>query len=98
MKQEILKIPLDKGTKYIGPFDIEFKPGNELTNNWEVIRVSLLQGLQLAVYNRDLASILINDADIEFLWNQETRSIIANYENLSFVDFFSAVIQHKCIP
>lgn len=98
MKQEILKIPLDRGTKYIGPFDIEFKAGNELTNDWEVIRVPLFPGLQLAVYNRDLASILINDADIEFLWNKETQYLIANYEKLTFVEFFEAVIQHKCIP
>lgn len=98
MNQKILKIPLNRETKYIGPFDIEFKAGNELTNDWEVIRVPLLPGLQLAVYNRDLASILTNDVDIEFLWNQETRSIIANYEKLSFVEFFEAVIQHKCIP
>ena len=98
MKQEILKIPLDRGTKYIGPFDIEFKAGNELTNDWEVIRVPLLPGLQLAVFNRDLASILINDADIEFLWNQETRSVIANYEKLSFMEFFKAVNLYKSIP
>lgn len=79
------------------PFDVKFKPGNLLTNDWEVITVPLLHGLNLAVYNRDLASILINDADIEFLWNQETRSIIANYEKLSFVEFFEAVIQHQWI-
>lgn len=95
MIQEILNIPLNRGTKYLGPFDIEFKEGNKHTNDWEVIRVPLLPGLKLAVYNRDLASILINDADIEFLWNRETRNIIANYENLSFVEFFNAVIQHQ---
>lgn len=91
----ILQIPLEKGSKYKGPFDVEFKPGNLLTNDWEVVTVPLHHGLNLAVYNRDLASILINDADIEFLWNQETRSIIANYENLSFVEFFNAVLQHQ---
>ena len=93
--KEILQIPLEMGTMYMGPFDIEFKQGNELTNDWEVIRVPLLPGLQLAVYNRDLASILINDADIEFLWNRETRNIIANYGNLSFIEFFNAVIKHQ---
>jgi len=98
MKQEILKIPLDKGAKYLGPFDIESKPGNELTNEWEVISVTLLPGLQLAVYNRDLASILVNGADIEFLWNAEIRNVMANYENLSFVELLNAVIHHRWIP
>jgi len=54
MKQKSFKLPLDNATTYIGPFDIEFKPGNDLANYWEVIRVSFLPDSQLAVYNRDL--------------------------------------------
>lgn len=69
------------------------KKGNELTPDWEVISTPLIKGLKLAVYNRDIASILVNGADIEFLWNHDTRLLIANFENLIFVDFFSAMIK-----
>lgn len=98
MNQNILQIPLDKNTKYFGPFHTELKEGNELTLDWEVITTTLIDGLKLAVYNRDIASILVNDVDIEFLWNDETRNLLANFENLSFVEFFSAVIRYKSVP
>lgn len=95
MNQDILQIPIDKSTKYFGPFHTEFIAGNKLTPDWEVITTSLIDGLKLAVYNRDIVSILFNEVDIEFLWNYETRNLLANYENISFVEFFSTVIRNK---
>jgi len=95
MNQNILQIPLDKNLKYLGPFHTEFKEGNELTLDWEVISTPLIEGVTLAVYNREIASVLFNDADIEFLWNQDTRDLIANFENLSIFEFFSAMIQNN---
>ena len=98
MNHNILQIPLNKNSEYLGPFHTEFKEGNELTLDWEVISAPLIQGLTLAVYNREIASILVNDADIEFFWNEDTRNLIANFENLSMVEFFSAMIQFKLAP
>jgi len=94
MKQNILMIPIENGPKYTGPFVVESKPGDRLTNDWEVITAPLLDGVKLAVYNRDIASILINNIDIEFQWNQETRILLANYENVSFIEFIQAIKQN----
>lgn len=98
MNQDILQIPIDKHTQYVGPFHTEFKAGDQLTPDWEVITTSLLDGLKLAVYNRDIVSILFHDVDIEFNWNDETRRLLANYEEINFVEFFSTVIRNKWVP
>lgn len=95
MNHDILQIPIDKSIKYYGPLHREFKAGNKLTLDWEVITTSLINGLNLAVYNRDIVSILFHDVDIEFMWNEETRRLLAKYEDVSFVEFFSTVIRNK---
>jgi hypothetical protein len=97
MKQEILLIPTMKDEKYIGTLDVEFKAGNNTTNDWEVIRVPLLDGVKLAIFNRDIVSILVNGIDIEFQWNQETRSILADYRNLSFLELFNTIYNNKLV-
>lgn len=97
MNQNILRIPLDKKSKYNGPLHKEFKVGNELTPDWEVISTSLIDGVKFAVYYREIASVLFNGMDIEFLWNEDTRNLLSEFEDLKVVDFFREVIRHRSV-